>query len=97
MQKTWKKVRPEYIDILKKLKMFCTCEECYKNIRKAIENCVVNKMPFIPYLGILLKDISFYEEKYRYIEKDKFKLGSLKVLKFLKIFNPYSMPDFFSR
>lgn len=71
MQKTWKKVRPEYIDILKKLKMFCTCEECYKNIRKAIENCVLNKMPFIPYLGILLKDISFYEEKYRYIEKDK--------------------------
>lgn len=71
LSKTWKKVRDEYNNTLKQLKVFCTCEVCYKNIRKAVEGCVKKKLPFIPYLGILLKDISFYEEKYRYIEKDK--------------------------
>ena len=71
LSKTWKKVRDEYNNTLKQLKVFCTCEVCYKNIRKAIEDCVKRKLPFIPYLGILLKDISFYEEKYRYIEQDK--------------------------
>ena len=71
LSKTWKKVRDEYHNTLKQLKVFCTCEVCYKNIRKAIEDCVKRKLPFIPYLGILLKDISFYEEKYRYIEQDK--------------------------
>ena len=62
---TWKYVPKSTIKCLNNLKHFCTNDQCYKNIRKEMMN---RKGRFyVPYLGILLKEIINLEEKYKYI------------------------------
>lgn len=71
LHKTWLKVRPEYIAVYDSLKKLCTCQSSYINIRKAINNCIETNQPYIPYLGILLKEIAYYEENFGYIKDNK--------------------------
>ena len=62
---TWKKVPSSTIKSLNLLRQFCDNDRCYFYIRNAIE---IRKGRFyIPYLGILLKEIVNFEEKYSYI------------------------------
>lgn len=67
---TWTHVREEYMKKFVEMKKFCSCEKNYLNINKAIEYCVNKEQAFIPYLGILLKEIFNIEEKHQYIKED---------------------------
>ena len=70
LEKTWKKVKIEYKNIFLNLKHFCSISENFKILRDNTKNC--KDSPYIPFLGILLKDISSYDEKFKYIINDKF-------------------------
>ena len=75
---TWKKVPKSTIKRMNELKKFCSNNLCYLNIRKEI----VNRRGrfYIPYLGILLKEIVNIEEKYKYI-LDNGNINCLKIQK----------------
>ena len=63
---TWKELRNETKSLIKDLDNFCTLEGNYKNIREDMK--LLSREDFYtPYLGLLLKDLNFYEENYKYL------------------------------
>ena len=70
LQLTKKEMKLHYISLEKKIKEYCTFEGNYKNFREEIHNCVKRDEFFLPYLGLLLRDISFYEANFDYILDD---------------------------
>jgi hypothetical protein len=66
---TLKEVKTKTNTILNKLKSFCTVEGNYKKIREDMDNCDKTGEIFIPYLGMLLRDLNFFEEKSKYINE----------------------------
>ena len=67
MVSTWKKILKETLELISDLNKFCTSQQCYINIRREIVNC--KHIAYIPYLGILLKEIVDIEKQYKYMEK----------------------------
>ena len=67
---TLKEVRYKTNSMFKRISDFCTCEGNYKNIRDDMNNCEKTGEIFIPYLGMLLRDINFLEESSKYIDKN---------------------------
>ena len=63
----WKKLAKNTLMLITELKNFCTNQQCYINIRREMASC--KHIAYIPYLGILLKEIVNIEEKYKYLEK----------------------------
>ena len=78
---TLKEVKSKTNIILNKLRHFCAVEGNYKKIREDMDNCNKNGVIFIPYLGMLLRDINFFEEKSKYINEN----GSINFEKIEKI------------
>ena len=62
-----KKLSKSTLTLIDELNKFCTSQQCYINIRREIAGC--KHIAFIPYLGILLKEIDDIENKYKYMEK----------------------------
>ena len=85
---TWKKLPKSTIKSMNELKKFCSNNQCYLNIRKEI----VNRRGrfYVPYLGILLKELVNLEEKYKYVLEN----GNINCLKIQKIY--ISINQFFS-
>ena len=67
MVSTWKKIPKTTLELISDLNKFCTNQQCYINIRREIVNC--KHIAYIPYLGILLKEIIDLEKQYKYIDK----------------------------
>ena len=67
MVSTWKKIPKSTLELISDLNKFCTNQQCYINIRKEIVGC--KHIAYIPYLGILLKELVDIENKYKYAEK----------------------------
>lgn len=67
MVSTWKKIPKSTLELISDLNKFCTNQQCYINIRREIVGC--KHMAYIPYLGILLKELVDIENKYKYAEK----------------------------
>ena len=67
MISAWKKLSKSTINLIDELNKFCTNQQCYINIRREIVGC--KHIAYIPYLGILLKEIDDIENKYKYMEK----------------------------
>ena len=67
MVSTWKKIPKLTLELISDLNKFCTNQQCYINIRKEIVGC--KHIAYIPYLGILLKELVDIENKYKYAEK----------------------------
>ena len=63
----WKKLSKPTLALIDELNKFCTNQQCYMNIRREIVGC--KHIAYIPYLGILLKEIVDIENKYKYMEK----------------------------
>ena len=77
---TWKKVPNSTIKRLNKLRNFCSNNQCYINIRKEIYN---RKGKFyVPYLGILLKEIVNLDENCSYILEN----GNINCYKIQKLY-----------
>ena len=85
---TWKRIPKSTIKSMIELKKFCSNNQCYLNIRKEIVN---RRGRFhIPYLGILLKELVNFEEKYKYILDN----GNINCLKLQKLY--IKIEQFFS-
>lgn len=65
---TLKEVRQKFANIQKELNKLCDCKGNYKNLREHMANLQKDEY-YLPYLGILLRDLAFYEEKSKYIIK----------------------------
>ena len=63
---TWKELKNDTKALIKDIDNFCTLEGNYKNIREDMK--LLSREDFYtPYLGLLLKDLNFYEENYKYL------------------------------
>ena len=85
---TLKEVKTKTNSLLNKIKHFCTVEGNYRKIREDMDNCDKNGEIFIPYLGMLLRDINFFEEKSKYINEKGF-INFNKIEKINEMFNLY--------
>ena len=65
---TWLRVGNSTKNQLEMLKKFCNCQQSYINMKLGINQCIQNNKPYLPYLGLLLKEITSYEEKMQYIK-----------------------------
>ena len=63
---TWKELSSKTKKMITDLDCFCSFNMNYKNFREDIKSLDKNEF-YVPYLGMLLKDLNFYEEKYKYI------------------------------
>lgn len=77
---TWKKVPKSTFKKMNELRKFCSNNQCYLNFRREI----VNRRGrfYVPYLGILLKEIVNIEEKNRYVLDN----GNINCLKIQKLY-----------
>ena len=64
---TWKEVGSKYIKLIKEIDNFCSFVKNYKNIREDMKLLTRNDF-YTPYLGLLLKDLIFFEENYKYLD-----------------------------
>ena len=64
---TWKEIGNKTIKLIKDLDNFCSIEGNYKNIREDMKSLSRNDF-YTPYLGLLLKDLNFFEENYKYLD-----------------------------
>lgn len=64
---TFKEIKTKTKNIFIEVRKFCKCEANYKNIRDEMNMCEKEGLIFTPYLGMLMKDINFYEEASDYI------------------------------
>lgn len=78
LKKTWKRVSSSYKGKLEAMNDIFNCEGNYKALREEIEKCKELKCPYIPYLGLLLKDVAFYEENMKYL-KDNYLVNFQKI------------------
>ena len=73
LKKTWSNLSKKQLHCIDQIKRFCSNKQCYINIRREISKC---KGPYIPYLGIVLKEIMTTEEM-EYIIDDKINVEKL--------------------
>ena len=66
LQLTLKELPKKTLALLKELNKFCDCKGNYKVVRDYISNLKHDEY-YLPYLGILLRDLAFYEENSKYI------------------------------
>ena len=85
---TLKEVKSKTNSILNKLRNFCRVEGNYKKIREEMDNCDKKGEIFIPYLGMLLRDLNFFEEKSKYINEKGF-INFDKIEKISEMFELY--------
>ena len=77
LENTWKNVKREFNNIFLDFKNLCDPSENFKKLREATKNCI--NSPFIPFLAILLRDINSYDERFKYIQNEKY-IDFLKIL-----------------
>ena len=66
---TLKEVKYKIKCLFEQISSFCSVEANYKNIRNDMDLCIQNEESFIPYLGLLLRDINFIEESSKYLNE----------------------------
>ena len=64
---TWKEIGNKSMKLIKDINNFCSFEGNYRNIREDMKLLTRNDF-YTPYLGLLLKDLNFFEENYRYLD-----------------------------
>ena len=78
---TCKEIKYSTKRIFDQISILCSCEANYKNIRNDMHLCEEKGITFIPYLGMLLRDINFLEESSKYINQK----GNVNIEKIEKI------------
>ena len=103
---TMKELKTKTKSIFKDISEYCTFEGNYKNLREDIIYCLDNNQFYIPYLGMLLRDISFFEANYEYlingslinIEKiEKVQMAINSFFSFKKIVDVYNEKNEFAK
>ena len=83
---TFKKLSNKYKNIIKEMNSFCSSKQCYINIRKLMFNS--KGIPYIPYLGIILKEIISIEEMKYIINENNINFG--KIVKLYNVINRFN-------
>ena len=92
LDKTWKIVDKASIDVLNALNKNFSFERNFSVLRNEIEACKSAGTSYIPYFGLVLKDIAFNEEGMKYLHKENKQLINLsKVVKVQKILKSFFM------
>ena len=64
---TFKELKNKTNNLIKSIGKFCSCNGNYKYIREEIQNLDNKKEFYYPYLGMMLRDITFLEESSKYL------------------------------
>ena len=68
---TMKEFKSKHVKTLfKEISEYCSFEGNYKVLRENLINCLENDEYYLPYLGMLLRDISFFEANFEYVDDD---------------------------
>ena len=71
LQLTMKELKSKNVKALfKEISEYCSFEGNYKVLRENLINCLENNEYYLPYLGMLLRDISFFEANFEYVDDD---------------------------
>ena len=70
LKKSWDRVGNEHMKKLSEMKVLCSFQNAYARIKKETNERRQTGKRFVPYLGLLLKEISSLEEKYQYVKDD---------------------------
>ena len=68
LQKTMNDISKDKKELLSDINHFCRYKGNYKKLRESIKSLKPNEF-YIPYLGMILKDLAFYEENYKYMDE----------------------------
>ena len=71
LELTNKELKSKTITMINSIKKFCSCFGNYKYIREEIKNLDDNKDYYFPYLGMMLRDITFFEESSKYLMEEE--------------------------
>ena len=77
LKKTWTKLSKKTLNYLEKMNKICSGQQCYKKIRNEIFKC---KGPYVPYIGILLKELTYIEEKNYILDNNNINIKKLTEL-----------------
>ena len=83
LNKTWEKVSQEFMEKYKQLNNFCSVMKNFEHLRKGVIDYLNDNdknFGLVPYLGIFLKDLSFDDEKQKYLNEE----GLINVKKIIK-------------
>ena len=69
LKKTNNELNKEKKDLLKQISRFCRYQGNYKKLREDMKSLGPTEY-YIPYLGMILKDLAFYEENSKYLVND---------------------------
>ena len=69
LKKTNNELNKEKKDLLKQINRFCRYQGNYKKLREDMKNLGPTDF-YVPYLGMILKDIAFFEENSKYLVND---------------------------
>ena len=69
LKKTNNELSKEKKDLLKQISKFCRYQGNYKKLREDMKKLSSTDF-YVPYLGMILKDLAFYEENSKYIVND---------------------------
>ena len=89
LELTNKEMKSKYKILYNKIKQYCSFEDNYKNFREEINNCVKNNEYYLPYLGLLMRDIAFYEANYDYIMDNNELINVEKIEKIQEIIDDF--------
>ena len=78
---TLKELKTKTKNMFEQISNFCSCEGNYRNIREDMNLCQKKGETFVPYLGMLLRDINFLEESSKYLNEN----GCINIEKIEKI------------
>ena len=85
---TTKEIKGRTKSLFENISKFCSVGDNYRKIRNDIINCESERKNFIPYLGLLLRDINVIEESYKYINEKGF-INIEKIEKMNKLMEKY--------
>ncbi len=88
LNKTWNKINEDYKEKLKNLSSFCSVMKNFEYLRKGVIDYLNNEKKYglVPYLGIFLKDLSFDDEKKKYLNEEGL-INIKKIIQCGKIIN----------
>ena len=69
LNKTMNEISKDKKELMKSISRFCRYQGNYKKLREDMDKLDNNEF-YIPYLGMLLKDLAFFEENSKYIIND---------------------------
>ena len=85
---TLKEVKSKFNNMFRQINEFCSVEGNYRNIREDMNNCEKTGEIFVPYLGMLMRDINFFEESSKYINENGC-INFEKIEKINELFDKY--------